>query len=84
VINAGNLRFASNFKAEWISSDNTRIINVEECEFKTGFVQGLETSSRAAVTICGSLLTGYFEKQSYSYFFEPLNRSSSEHQLVIT
>lgn len=57
---------------------------MEECEFKTGFVQGLETSSRAAVTICGPLLTGYFEKQGYSYFFEPLNRGSGEHKLVIT
>ncbi|KAH1022499.1 hypothetical protein HUJ04_011892 [Dendroctonus ponderosae] len=68
-----NLHFASNFKAEWIKANSTSSSDATKCSFKTGYIQGLESWSRAAVSICNTLLTGYFEMGNDSYFFEPFN-----------
>ncbi|XP_066156284.1 A disintegrin and metalloproteinase with thrombospondin motifs 3-like [Euwallacea fornicatus] len=82
--NNDNLRFATNFKTEWISAEGTTEDNRVKCEFKTGIVQSLGTASRAAVSVCGTSLTGYFEINKLSYFFEQFNSTNAEHRLYKT
>lgn len=75
----GNLQFQSNLKAEWIHEDDhipPVQANVVECDHKIGAVFGMEMASRAAISICGSTVSGYFQSKENFYFFQPVDGSS--------
>ncbi|XP_060523804.1 A disintegrin and metalloproteinase with thrombospondin motifs 2-like isoform X2 [Cylas formicarius] len=71
---SGNLRFAPGFAAVWIrSSGAPRGPNPAKCDHLIGSVSGLESESRAAVSICPrTSLIGYFRLRDAFYFFRPL------------
>lgn len=80
---AGNLHLASDLKAEWIHANHaTTKGSLLECDYKIGTVQGLESGSRAALSICGtSTLTGYFQIRSRMFFFQSANETTGAHLL---
>ncbi|KAF7281742.1 hypothetical protein GWI33_004301 [Rhynchophorus ferrugineus] len=81
--NDGNLQLHSNLKAEWIHDDHIPPVQaiLVECDHKTGVVYGMEMTSRAAISICGSMFSGYFQSKENFYFFQPVDEATGKHVL---
>ncbi|XP_030754614.1 A disintegrin and metalloproteinase with thrombospondin motifs 2-like isoform X1 [Sitophilus oryzae] len=82
-----NLHLSTDLEIQWIhenDSTSSSKENLPQCEYKTGTVQTLETTSRAAVSICQQdipLLTGYFQIKENFYFFQPDYERKGRHYL---
>lgn len=77
-----NLLIRPGLQAEWISSNEKSSLKViQQCNYKLGTVRAFETSSRAAIAVCNSQITGYVKIGDLMYFLQPLNGSNDAHIL---
>lgn len=76
-----NLVVAPALQAEWVASNGNITFKDLQCDYKLGVVSSLETSSRAAVTLCGRHVIGYIAVGDLVFFLQPTNGSEGEHQL---
>lgn len=78
----GSFLVAPDAKTEWIGFDGTRNLReTKKCDYHSGVVQGMENVSIAAVTLCGSSVTAYFNIDGVPHFMQPLNETTGTHLL---